>query len=226
MAATTHYAELKAFAQEHALVTNASVAFDVATLRPTYRLEIGLPGKSQAFAIAQRLGLPADILADARSRLAAEHVSMEETLAAIARAEDERNAGARAGARGAAAAAEADRERARAGVARARGEAAQMLADARRAADDLLARAEREVEEVRREVTRQRNLRGGARDRHAPPRRRSTTWPVGRPGRRSEVVSHRRKARPPTCRPGRRRSRGSACGAAAGRWAAPAASSR
>ncbi len=84
VAATTHYAELKAFAQEHALVTNASVAFDVATLRPTYRLEIGLPGKSQAFAIAERLGLPAEILDDARSRLAAEHVTMEETLAALA----------------------------------------------------------------------------------------------------------------------------------------------
>ena len=159
VAATTHYAELKAFAQEHTLVTNASVAFDVATLRPTYRLEIGLPGKSQAFAIAQRLGLPADILADARSRLAAEHVSMEQTLAAIGRAEDERNAELEE-ARQERAAAEADRERARAGVTRTRGEAAQMLADARRAADDLLARAEREVEEVRREVHRQRNLRG------------------------------------------------------------------
>ena len=160
VAATTHYAELKAFAQEHELVTNASVAFDVATLRPTYRLEIGLPGKSQAFAIAQRLGLPDDILADARSRLAAEHVSMEETLAAIGRAEQERALELEQ-ARSERQAAEGERDRARSGVARARSEAAQMLSDARRAADDLLARAEREVDEIRREVTRQRNLRGG-----------------------------------------------------------------
>ncbi|MGZ6299905.1 MAG: endonuclease MutS2, partial [Candidatus Limnocylindria bacterium] len=159
VAATTHYAELKAFAQDHPLVTNASVAFDVATLRPTYRLEIGLPGKSQAFAIAQRLGLSAEILADARSRLAAEHVSMEETLAAIGRAEAERAAELER-AREERVAAEGDRERARSGVTRARGEAAQMLADARRAADEILSRAEREVDEVRRELTRQRNLRG------------------------------------------------------------------
>jgi DNA mismatch repair protein MutS2 len=165
VAATTHYAELKAFAQDHALVTNASVAFDVATLRPTYRLEIGLPGKSQAFAIAQRLGLPADILEDARSRLGAEHVSMEETLAAIGRAEAERSVELER-AREERQAAEGDRERARTGVTRARGEAARMLADARRVADEILARAEREVDEVRRELTRQRNLRsprrGGA----------------------------------------------------------------
>jgi DNA mismatch repair protein MutS2 len=158
VAATTHYAELKAFAQEHALVTNASVAFDVATLRPTYRLEIGLPGKSQAFAIAERLGLPREILDDARSRLAAEHVSMEETLAAIGRAEAERSAELER-AREEREAAEGERERARGGVARARAEAAQMLADARRVADEILARAEREVDELRRELTRQRNLR-------------------------------------------------------------------
>ncbi len=158
VAATTHYAELKAFAQEHALVSNASVAFDVATLRPTYRLEIGLPGKSQAFAIAQRLGLPVEILEDARSRLAAEHVSMEETLAAIGRAEADRSVELER-AREERQAAEGERERARTGVARARGEAAQMLADARRVADEILSRAEREVEEVRRELTRQRNLR-------------------------------------------------------------------
>jgi DNA mismatch repair protein MutS2 len=159
VAATTHYAELKAFAQEHALVTNASVAFDVATLQPTYRLEIGLPGKSQAFAIAQRLGLPAEILEDARSRLAAEHVSMEETLAAIGRAEQERTEEL-ARARDEREAAQGERERARSGVSRARSEAAQMLADARRAADEMLARAEREAGEIRRELTRQRNLRG------------------------------------------------------------------
>ncbi len=159
VAATTHYAELKLFAQEHELVTNASVAFDVATLRPTYRLEIGLPGKSQAFAIAQRLGLAPEILADARSRLAAEHVSMEETLTAIARAGEER-ADELEQARRDRAAAEEERDRARSGVARARREAGEILAEARRAADDLLARAEREAADLRRELTRQRNLRG------------------------------------------------------------------
>jgi DNA mismatch repair protein MutS2 len=160
IAATTHYAELKIFAQEHELVTNASVAFDVATLRPTYRLEIGLPGKSQAFAIAERLGLPAEILADARSRLAAEHVTMEETLAAISRAEASRSEELEQ-ARRERADAQEERELARGGVARARREAGEILAEARRAADDLLARAEREVADVRRELTRQRNVRGG-----------------------------------------------------------------
>jgi DNA mismatch repair protein MutS2 len=159
VAATTHYAELKAFAQEHPMVTNASVAFDVATLRPTYRLDIGLPGKSQAFAIAERLGLAREILDDARSRLAAEHVTMEETLSAIARAEEARGLELDQ-ARAEREAATAERELARTGVGRARQEAAALLGDARRAADELLARAEREVAEVRRELTRQRNLAG------------------------------------------------------------------
>jgi DNA mismatch repair protein MutS2 len=159
VAATTHYAELKAFAQDHPLVTNASVAFDVATLRPTYRLEIGLPGKSQAFAIAERLGLAREILDDARSRLAAEHVSMEEALSAIARTEEARSAELDQ-ARAEREAALAERELARTGVSRARREAATVLSDARRAADELLARAEREVAELRRELTRQRNLAG------------------------------------------------------------------
>ncbi len=158
VAATTHYAELKSFAAEHADVTNASVEFDVRTLRPTYRLEIGLPGKSQAFAIADRLGLPEAVLADARQRLSAEHVSLEETLAAVQRAEAERG-DELARARAEREAAATERERASAGVSRARREAAQILADARRAADDLLARTEREVGEIRRETTRQRNMR-------------------------------------------------------------------
>ncbi|HJP72322.1 MAG TPA: endonuclease MutS2 [Candidatus Limnocylindria bacterium] len=160
VAATTHYAELKTFATEHPGVTNAAVEFDVTTLRPTYRLTIGLPGKSQAFAIAERLGLPADILADARDRISAEHASMEETLAAIARAQ-EAQAAALSAAEAERAEASAERDLARGGVARARREAGDILADARRTADELLARAEREVAEVRRELTRQRNLAGG-----------------------------------------------------------------
>ena len=157
VAATTHYAELKTFATEHPLVTNASVEFDVGTLRPTYRLSIGLPGKSQAFAIAERLGLPPEILADARDRISTEHASMEETLAAIARAQDAQQAALDAAQAERAAAAD-ERERARSGVARARREAGELLAETRRAADDMLARAEREVADVRRELTRQRNL--------------------------------------------------------------------
>ncbi len=162
VAATTHYAELKTFATEHPGVSNAAVEFDVTTLRPTYRLTIGLPGKSQAFAIAERLGLPEPILADARDRISAEHASMEETLAAIAAAEQAQVAALEA-AQAERASASDERELARTGVARARREAAQLLADARRAADELVARAEREVADLRREMTRQRNLGGGRR---------------------------------------------------------------
>jgi DNA mismatch repair protein MutS2 len=162
VAATTHYAELKTFATEHPGVTNAAVEFDVATLRPTYRLSIGLPGKSQAFAIADRLGLSAEILADARTRISAEHATMEETLAEIAAARDEQ-AAALASAAEERAAAEGERRLAREGVTRARAEAHEILTDAQRAADGLVARAEREVADLRREVTRQRNLAGGQR---------------------------------------------------------------
>jgi DNA mismatch repair protein MutS2 len=162
VAATTHYAELKTFATEHPGVSNAAVEFDVTTLRPTYRLTIGLPGKSQAFAIAERLGLPEPILADARERISAEHASMEETLAAIAAAERAQTEALDA-ARAELAAAADERELAKTGVAKARREAAQLLADARRSADDLVARAEREVADLRREVTRQRNVSRGTR---------------------------------------------------------------
>jgi DNA mismatch repair protein MutS2 len=160
VAATTHYAELKTFATEHPGVSNAAVEFDVATLRPTYRLTIGLPGKSQAFAIAERLGLPAEILADARRRISTEHATMEETLAAIARAQEEQAAALEAASAERARAAE-ERERAEGGMARARREAGEILADARRAADDLLARVEREVADTRRELSRQRNMASG-----------------------------------------------------------------
>lgn len=89
VAATTHYAEIKVYAHETPEARNASVAFDLETLSPTYRLTIGLPGGSQAFAIAERLGLPEAIVADARGRLTENQRAFEATLASIRRQEDE-----------------------------------------------------------------------------------------------------------------------------------------
>src|SRR5690606_1475340 len=89
VAATTHYAEIKVYAHETPQARNASVEFDLETLSPTYRLTIGLPGGSQAFAIAERLGLPEAIVADARSRLSENQRAFEATLAALRRQEDE-----------------------------------------------------------------------------------------------------------------------------------------
>ncbi len=78
--ATTHYSELKAFAHEQPGVTNASVEFNVDTLSPTYKLNIGLPGRSNALAIANRLGLDPDIIERGRQFLGSAGVRMENLL--------------------------------------------------------------------------------------------------------------------------------------------------
>ncbi len=79
----THYAELKTYAQVTVGVQNASVEFNVETLSPTYRLSIGLPGQSNALAIAERLGLAAELIARARSLLSPAHVQAERLLGEI-----------------------------------------------------------------------------------------------------------------------------------------------
>ncbi len=85
--ATSHYAELKQYAHVTPGVVNGSVAFDLATLAPTYRLEVGVPGGSQAFAIAARLGLPQPLLDAAQARRSDQGATLDAALAAAADAE-------------------------------------------------------------------------------------------------------------------------------------------
>jgi DNA mismatch repair protein MutS2 len=81
--ATTHYSELKAYAYNRQGVINASMEFDIQTLKPTYRLLVGIPGRSNAFAIAERLGLPRAIIEHARGEVTEEDQRVESMIATL-----------------------------------------------------------------------------------------------------------------------------------------------
>ena len=90
--ATTHYSELKSFAIATPGVENASCEFDIATLQPTYKLLMGIPGKSNAFAISKKLGLPEYIIERARSGIDQSTINTEELIADLDKAKREAEA--------------------------------------------------------------------------------------------------------------------------------------
>lgn len=167
IAATTHYAELKVFALETAGVENASCEFNVQTLKPTYRLIFGIPGKSNAFAISQRLGLDLGIIERAKSSMDMQNVKFEEVIKNL---EEKRQImeGSRAAAEQERIKAERERLEAKksydslekdrtALIEAARKQAAEIIDDARDTADKTI----REVQKIRREQeegTMERNL--------------------------------------------------------------------
>jgi DNA mismatch repair protein MutS2 len=132
--ATTHHGELKAFAHSTPGITNASVEFDMETLRPTYHLTIGLPGGSNALTIAERLGLPREIITAARGFVAPDVAQVESMLSDIRRERDE------------AVAAREAQVRATGEAEEARSLAEQKLAEVEERLDELVERTSTELE--------------------------------------------------------------------------------
>lgn len=184
LACTTHYAELKAYAIQTPGVENGSCEFDVATLQPTYRLLIGVPGKSNAFAITQRLGMDPRIVDQARELVSRESNAFEQVVGRLEedrrKMEDQLETLRASAAQAQQSAQEADRlkeeaeAQAKKEVERARQEAAQIVQKTRQRADALV----NELEELRRQKNKQLSAEQKARLRSGMKELESSSDPV------------------------------------------------
>ena len=152
---TTHHPELKAFAHATPGVVNASVEFDLETLRPTFHLTIGLPGRSNALAIAQRLGMPEPIITSARSELSPTDLKAEDLLDEIHRQRD-LSRKARTAAENARHEVEAMRTELAKRLEKIEDERMQVLEKARHQAEEQLDAVQDELRDVRRRLARTR----------------------------------------------------------------------
>ncbi len=134
-AATTHYSELKTYALESPYVLNASCEFDVESLRPTYRLITGIPGKSNAFAISSRLGIADNVIERAKAFMAEDNKKFEDVIARLEESESKM-------------------EKDRVHASRARAEAERILAEARNEAKKVTERASKDAEKVKEHAAR------------------------------------------------------------------------